>query len=73
MEKQRKIAYPPPAVSCLSLHISFIWILEIFGHIFSRSREMLDGLVDFLLLVDAELTGTHIDEEQETTTVYCQL
>jgi hypothetical protein len=27
------------------------------------------GLVDFLLLVDAELTGTHVDEEEETTTV----
>lgn len=30
---------------------------------------MLYILVDFLLLVDAELTGTHVDKEEETTTI----
>ena len=25
-----------------------------------------EGLVDFLLLVDAELAGAHVDEEEET-------
>lgn len=35
----------------------------------SLALRMLYGLVDFLLFVDAELTGTHVDEEEETTTV----
>lgn len=67
--KHRKDEYPSPAMSCLSLHRSVLFESLKSSVIVSLARRRLYCLVDFLLLVDAELTGAHVDEEEETTTV----